>query len=86
MNRPVNHSAQVDFKLVDQSIQKYDNVEHNDISIQKDLNVSRVDHSIQPSFGYQDVSISMSRKDRSFRASAVASVRNQSNQLSVISQ
>jgi len=47
LNRPVNHSAQVDFRLVDQSIQKYDNVEHNDISIQKDMEYSRVDQSIQ---------------------------------------
>ena len=83
----------LDFKLVDQSIQKYDSIEYNDISIQKDINQSRVDYSIQgsiphhdvsiqPSFGYQDVSISMSRRDRSFGAS----VKNQSNQLSVISQ
>lgn len=73
MNRPVNYSAQVDFRLVDQSIQKYDNIEHNDISI-------------QPSFAYQDVSISMSKKDKSFGVSAAVSVKNQSNQLSVISQ
>lgn len=59
------------YSRVDQSIQG--SLPYNDVSI-------------QPSFGYQDVSISMSKKDKSFGVSARVSVRNQSNQLSVISQ
>lgn len=79
----MNQSVQIDNVLEDRSIQNDGAPMGVDCSIQK-YGPSGEDISIQPTLRYQDVSISMSRKEQSFGVQGGVSVKEQSNQFSIV--